>query len=74
MKRTLAIVTFGLVGLMTTVRTSAQLERHPQETMQTKEEHQTNTPRRAQALHSTYQHRETWYEFLLRQFNSMDFV
>jgi hypothetical protein len=73
MKRTFAIVALGLVGLTTTVRISAQLERHPQEITQTKEEHQTNAPRRAQALHFTYQHRETWYEFLLRQFNPTDF-
>jgi hypothetical protein len=73
MKRTVAIVTLGLLGLTTTVRTSAQLERHARVTMQAKEEHQANAALRARAPSSTYQGRETWYEFLLRQFNPNNF-
>ena len=69
MKRTLAIVTLGLVALMTTVGTSSQREQHPRETTNTNEEHRANPSHRALAPGSSYQRRDTWYEFVLKQFN-----
>jgi len=73
MNRTLAIVILGLVGLTTTVRTSAQLERRPWEAKQTKQEDQANPPHRAQAQGPTHHRGDTWYEFLFRQFNPSNF-
>ena len=73
MKRTLAIITLGLVGLTTTVVRSAQLEHHPRETAPTRVEHQAYAPRRAQAQAPTYHRGDTWYEFLLRQLNPNNF-
>jgi hypothetical protein len=69
MNKALAIVILASVGLTTTVGTSTQLEQHPRQTRQTKEEHQASAPRRVQAQGPTYHHGDTWYEFLLRQFN-----
>ena len=73
MNRTLAIVILGLVGLTTTVRTSAQPERRPWEAKQTKQEDQANPPHRAQAQGPTHHRGDTWYEFLFRQFNPSNF-
>ena len=73
MNRTLAIVTLGLVGLTTTLGASTQLEQHPRGTTQTTNEQRAKPARRAQALNSTYQRRDTWYEFLLKQFNPNSF-
>jgi len=72
-KRTLVIVILGLAALMTTVRTSAQLERHPQGTTQGEVEHRANATRRGQAVGPTYQRRSTWYELLLKQINPTNF-
>jgi hypothetical protein len=69
MKRTLAIVTLGLVALMTTLGTSSQREQHPRETTHTNEEDRANPSRRALAPGSIYLRRDTWYEFALEQFN-----
>ena len=69
MNRTLALVTLGLVGLTTTVGTSSQVEQYPRKAMQTSQEQRASPPRRAEVVGSTYQRRDTWYEFLLKQFN-----
>ena len=37
--------------------------------MQASQEHRASPPRRAEVVGSTYQRRDTWYEFLLKQFN-----
>ena len=72
MRRRLAIVILGFLGLVTAVRASALLERYPRAATQ-KQEEQTSAPRGPQALHPVYQRGDTWYEFLLKQFNPNNF-
>lgn len=72
MRRRLAIVMFGFLGLATAVRSSAQLEGYPRAATQ-KQEEQSSAPRESQALHPVYRRGDTWYEFLLKQFNPNNF-
>lgn len=72
MKRRFAIVMLGFLGLVIAVRASAQLERYPRGATQ-KQEEQSSAAREPQALHPVYQRGDTWYEFLLKQFNPNNF-
>jgi len=69
MKRMLAIVALAFVGLASAIGISAQRSATSQGTSQNQRETHTGAQLRAQALHPVYQRRDTWYEFLLKQFN-----
>jgi hypothetical protein len=71
MKRRLAIVMLGFLGLVTAVRASAQLEGFPRGATQKRE--QSSAPRGPLDLHPMYQRGDTWYEFLLKQLNPNNF-
>ena len=72
MKRTLAIATLGLIGLVIAVPTLAQqpqspAAQHGQRQTQAQGQHQTPPMR------PIYQRGDTWYEYLLKQFNPNNF-
>ena len=73
MRRTLATVALAVVGLMTLSPAIAQQERQSQRASHGQQEVQPDARPRTQAARPTYQRRDTWYEFLLKQFNPSNF-
>jgi hypothetical protein len=73
MKRKLAIMIFALVGLGSARATSVEQAGTLQETSQKQDQSHTGVQPRLQAPHPAYQRRDTWYEFLLNQFNATNF-
>ncbi len=73
MKRTIAIVTLALVGLITAG--SALTQQRPQSpvAVQGQRQAQPQGQRQAPPVRPMYQRRDTWYEFLLKQFNPSNF-
>jgi hypothetical protein len=73
MKRTIAIVTLAVIGLMTTGAAIAQQRPQSPVAVQGQRQAQPQGPRQAPAARPMYQRRDTWYEFLLKQFNPGNF-
>ena len=73
MKRKLAIMVFALVGLGSARARSVEQARTLQETSQKQDQSRTDVQPQLQAPHPAYQRRDTWYEFLLKQFNPTNF-
>jgi hypothetical protein len=72
-KRKLAIVALAVVGLASTTSAYAQQPRTAQGTSHNPEQMHAGAQPRAQPLHPVYQRHDTWYEFLLKQFNPTNF-
>jgi hypothetical protein len=73
MKHQIATAMLGLVVIMASVPASAQLEGHPRRTGDTQEQSQSDARLRAESTVPIYRHGDTWYEFLLKQFNPANF-
>ena len=73
MKRTLATVALAVVGLMTVVSAIAQQDRQSQRASHAQQQVQPDIRSRTQVAHPMYQRGDTWYEFLLKQFNPKNF-
>ena len=69
MKRTIVTVTLAVVGLITAGPAIAQ--QRPQSTVSLRGQRQAQSQgqRQASPARPMYQRRDTWYEFLLKQFN-----
>ena len=73
MKHQIATVTLALVVMIATVPASAQLEGNPRRTRDTQEEAHRDARLRAESTVPIYRRGDTWYEFLLKQFNPDNF-
>jgi hypothetical protein len=73
MKRTLAKIALAVVGLMMVSSAIAQQERQSQRTSHGQQQVQHDIRVRTQAARPMYQRGNTWYEFLLKQFNPNNF-
>ncbi len=73
MKRTIAIVTLAVSGLMTTGPAIAQQRTQSPVAVQGQRQAQPQGQRQAPPARPMYQRRDTWYEFLLKQFNPSNF-
>ena len=73
MKRTIATFTLAVVGLMTTGPAIAQQRPQSAVAVYGQREAQSQTQSQAPAARPIYQRRDTWYEFLLKQFNPSNF-
>jgi len=73
MKHMVATVTLAVVAIMATVSASAQMKGHPRRTTETKEEAHPDARLRAESTVPIYRRGDTWYEFLLKQFNPANF-
>ena len=73
MKRTIATLTLAVVGLMTTGPAIAQQRPQSAVAVHGQREAQSQTQSQAPAARPIYQRRDTWYEFLLKQFNPSNF-
>jgi hypothetical protein len=73
MKRTLATVALAVLGLMTVGSAIAQQERQSQRASHGQQQVQPDVRPRTQAARPMYQRGDTWYEFLLKQFNPNNF-
>ncbi len=73
MKRTIAIVILAVVGLMTTGSAIAQQRPQSQVASRGQRQAQPEGQRQAPPARPIYQRRDTWYEFLLKQFNPSNF-
>jgi hypothetical protein len=73
MKRTVATVALAVVGLMTAGSAIAQQERQFPRASHEQQQVQPNVRPRTQAARPMYQRGDTWYEFLLKQFNPNNF-
>ena len=73
MKRTLATVALAVVGLMTVGSAVAQQGRQSQRASHGQQQAQPDARPRTQAARPMYQRGDTWYEFLLKQFNPSNF-
>jgi hypothetical protein len=71
MKRIVILVTVAILWLLTTGRALAQQQPQPQPGPQQQRLPQTQTE--ARPTGSVYQRRDSWYEFLLKQFNPGNF-
>ena len=71
MKRTLILVTVTIFWLLIATRVPAQQRSQPQ--LRSQQQRPTQTQTQPYPISSAYQRRQTWYEFLLRQFNPGDF-
>jgi hypothetical protein len=69
MKPTLAIVTLGLVGFVIAVPAIAKQQPQSPVAQNRRRQAQTQGQRQNPAARPVYQRRDTWYEFLLKQFN-----
>jgi hypothetical protein len=74
MKHLLATVALAVVALMATVPASAQMEGNPRRTRDTQQEVHPDARLRAESTVPIYRRGDTWYEFLLKQFNPTNFV
>ncbi|MGB7556382.1 MAG: hypothetical protein WBM04_18590 [Candidatus Korobacteraceae bacterium] len=73
MKHIIATVTLAVVALMATVSACAQMEGHPRRTRDTQEQTHPDARLRAESTVPIYHRSDTWYEFLLKQFNPENF-
>jgi hypothetical protein len=73
MKRTIVTVTLAVVGLMTTGPAIAQQRSQSPVAVHGQREAQAAAQRPQPAARPMYQRGDTWYEFLLKQFNSSNF-
>ena len=73
MKRTIAIVTLAVVGLMTAGPANAQQRPQSPVALRGQRQAQPQAQRQAPPARPMYQRRDTWYEFLLKQFNPSNF-
>jgi hypothetical protein len=73
MKRTLAIVTLAVVVLMMAAPAIAQQRPQPPAPQHGQRQAQLQRERQAPPARPVYQRRDTWYEFLLKQFNPGNF-
>src|SRR5271157_2009738 len=73
MKRTIAIVTVAVIGLMTTGPAIAQQRPQSPVALRGQRQAQPQAQRQAPPARPMYQRRDTWYEFLLKQFNPSNF-
>ena len=73
MQRKLAIVALAFAGLLAAGSAAAQQSRQSQVIPHKQQQSKTDPPLRAQSSRPMYQRRDTWYEFLLKQFNSGNF-
>ena len=73
MKHMIATVTLAVVALMATIPASAQMEGHPRRTRDTQEQAHPDARLRAESTVPIYHRSDTWYEFLLKQFNPANF-
>src|SRR5271157_5790075 len=73
MKRTIVTVTLAVVGLMTAGSTFALQRSKSPVPVHGQLQAQSQAQRQALAVRPMYQRGDTWYEFLLRQFNPTNF-
>jgi len=73
MKRTIAIVTLAVVGLITVGPVIAQQRPQSPVALRGQRQAQPQRQRQASPARPIYQRRDTWYEFLLKQFNPGNF-
>jgi hypothetical protein len=73
MKRTIAIVALAVIGLMTTGPAIAQQRPQSPVALRGQRQAQPQAQRQAPPARPIYQRRDTWYEFLLKQFNPSNF-
>ena len=73
MKRTIAIVTLAVVGLITAGPAIAQQRPQSSVALRGQRQAQPQGQRQASPVRPIYQRRDTWYEFLLKQFNPSNF-
>ena len=73
MKRTIAIVTLAVVGLITVGPANAQQRPQSPVALRGQRQAQPQGQRQASPVRPIYQRRDTWYEFLLKQFNPSNF-
>src|SRR5664279_4052517 len=73
MKRTIAIVTLAVVGLITAGPAIAQQRPQSPVGLRGQRQAQPQGKRQAPPTRPMYQRRDTWYEFLLKQFNPSNF-
>ena len=73
MKRTIAIVTLAVVGLITAGPAIAQQRPQSPVALRGQRQAQPQGQRQAPPARPMYQRRDTWYEFLLKQFNPSNF-
>src|ERR1039458_492514 len=69
MKRTIAIVTLAVLGLITAGPAIAQQRPQTPVALRGQRQAQPQGQRQAPRVRLIYQRRDTWYEFLLKQFN-----
>jgi len=72
-KRTLAVVILALAGLMSFVPVTAQQRPQSHAVPHAQRQAQPQGQRQAPPARPLYQRRDTWYEFLLKQFNPSNF-
>ena len=73
MKRTIAIVTLAVVGLITVGPATAQQRPQSPVALRGQRQAQLQRQRQASPVRPIYQRHDTWYEFLLKQFNPSNF-
>jgi len=73
MKRTIAIVTLAVIGLMTAGPAIAQQRPQSPVALRGQRQAKPQGQRQAPPARPMYQRRDTWYEFLLKQFNPSNF-
>ncbi len=73
MKRTIAIVTLAVVGVIASAPVIAQQRPQSQVALGGQRQAQPQGQRQASPARPIYQSRDTWYEFLLKQFNPSNF-
>jgi len=73
MKRTIAIVTLGVLALGTAGPAIAEQRPQSPVALRGQRQAQLQGQRQAPPARPIYQHRDTWYEFLLKQFNPSNF-
>jgi hypothetical protein len=72
-KRTLTVVILALAGLMSFVPVTAQQRPQSQAVPHGQRQAQPRAQRQVVPAHPLYQRQDTWYEFLLKQFNPSNF-
>ena len=73
MKRTIAVVTLAVVGLITVGPAITQQRPQSPVALRGQRQAQPQGQHQAASAHLIYQRRDTWYEFLLKQFNPSNF-
>lgn len=72
-KRTITVIILTLAGLMSFETVIAQQRPQSQAVPHGQRQAQPRGQRQAAPAHPLYQHQDTWYEFLLKQFNPSNF-